>query len=82
MTLIFRDPPADSGRRTRGAAQTFVAALAEHPGRWAVYSDGMTEKAAKGFVSRSRARFPHVDWRAAPEVLSDKWSVYGCHRVQ
>jgi hypothetical protein len=78
MSIIFRDPPPET-RRTRGAAQAFVDALQANPQRWAVYSEGMTQKAATGFVSRNRRRFPQVDWRATPET-DGTWSVYGYYR--
>lgn len=79
MSIIFRDPPPET-RRTRGAAQQFVAALEANPGRWAVYAEGMTQKAATGFVSRNRRRFAQIDWRAAMEP-DGNWSVYGFRKV-
>jgi hypothetical protein len=79
MSIIFRDPPPET-RRTRGAAQTFVEALYANPNRWAIYGEGMTQKAATGFVSRSRRRFSEIDWRAAMEQ-DGNWSVYGCRKV-
>jgi hypothetical protein len=75
MSIIFRDPPPET-RRTRGAAEAFAEALYANPNRWAIYGEGMTQKAASGFVSRSRRRFADIDWRAAMEQ-DGTWSVYG-----
>jgi hypothetical protein len=45
-----------------------------------LYGEGMTQKAATGFVSRNRRRFAQIDWRAAMET-DGNWSVYGCRKV-
>lgn len=65
--IVFRDPPPPASRQSKGRTEMFGEALAAHPGRWAVYSTGLTRSSAQSMASQYRRRYPHIEWAARPD---------------
>jgi hypothetical protein len=73
MDIIWEDPPS-----YRKSAKAFVAELAKHPGKWAIYRTDLT---STGSGSAYRQRYPECDW-ATRKAGEKKWTLYVRYREE